>query len=262
MARQVGGYTLHSVVDASGVLAARLAEAFPAATEEDWALARELDPAGFGPDGRWALDFRCVAIRRPSGAVTLVDVGIGASGSPASWAPLPGRLVDALDEVGIGVDEVDTVALTHLHEDHCGGVVDADGSPVFAGARHVVQAVEVAAVRSDPSVWSYAVEPLRSAGLLDEVDGRVSLDPGIALVPTPGHTVGHQSVIVTAGDEEVVVTGDVLVHAVQLGNPDVAYRSEADPVAAAETRRRVFAEARARGAYLATAHLHTAFISV
>ena len=103
---------------------------------------------------------------------------------------------------------------------------------------------------------------MRSAGLLDEVDGRVSLDPGIALVPTPGHTVGHQSVIVTAGDEEVVVTGDVLVHAVQLGNPDVAYLSEADPVAAAETRRRVFAEARARGAYLATAHLHTAFISV
>jgi hypothetical protein len=65
---------------------------------------------------------------------------------------------------------------------------------------------------------------------------------------------------VTADDEEVVVTGDVLVHAVQLADPDVAYRAEADPALAAETRRRVFAEARRRGAYLATAHLHTGFV--
>jgi len=73
------------------------------------------------------------------GRVTLVDVGIGAEGSPAWWAPVPGRLVEALDEVGIVVPDVDTVVLTHLHEDHCGGVVDGSGSPVFPEARHVVQ---------------------------------------------------------------------------------------------------------------------------
>jgi glyoxylase-like metal-dependent hydrolase (beta-lactamase superfamily II) len=257
---QVGGYSVVSVVDASGVLAATLAEAFPAATDEDWRAARSLDPEGFGPDGRWALDFRCVAIRRPGGAVTLVDVGVGTEGSPAGWAPLPGRLVAALAEEDIGIDDVDTVVLTHLHEDHCGGVVSADGSPVFGSARHVVQAAELAAVRADPTIWGYAVAPLLSAGLLDEVDGRVDLAPGIVAVPTPGHTVGHQSVVVTADDEEVVVTGDVLVHAVQLADPDVAYRAEADPALAAETRRRVFAEARRRGAYLATAHLHTGFV--
>jgi glyoxylase-like metal-dependent hydrolase (beta-lactamase superfamily II) len=194
--------------------------------------------------------------------VTLVDVGIGSEGSPAGWAPLPGRLVAALAEEGIGVDDVDTVVLTHLHEDHCGGVVSADGTPVFGSARHVVQSAELASVREDPAIWGYAVAPLRSAALLDEVDGRVELAPGVVLVPTPGHTVGHQSGVVTAGDEEVVVTGDVLVHAVQLANPDIAYRSEADPAAAAETRRRLFAEARAKGSSLATAHLHTPFVRV
>jgi glyoxylase-like metal-dependent hydrolase (beta-lactamase superfamily II) len=97
---------------------------------------------------------------------------------------------------------------------------------------------------------------------LHDVDGGVQLEPGILLVPTPGHTVGHQSVVVTAGDDEVVVTGDVLVHAVQLANPDVAYRSEADHKVAAETRRRLLDQARAAGARLATAHLHTAFVTL
>ena len=260
----VGPFSVVSVVDASGVLTATGPDAFPAATEADWAAARLLDPAAFGPEGRWALDFRCVAIRRPDGRVTLVDVGIGAEGSPAGWAPLPGRLVAALGEVGIGVGDVDTVVLTHLHEDHCGGVVDGLGSPVFPIARHVVQSVEIASLRAEPdrTIWSYAVEPLLATGLLDEVDGRVSLTPGVAVVPTPGHTVGHQSVVVTFGHDEVIVTGDVLVHAVQLVNPDVAYRSEADQTVARETRHRLLAGARTRGARLATAHLHTGFVGL
>ena len=174
---RVGPFSVVSVIDASGVLAVTGPEAFPSASEADWAAARLLDPEAFGPDLRWALDFRCVAIRRPDGRVTLVDVGIGAEGSPAGWAPLPGRLVAALGEVGIAVGDVDTVVLTHLHEDHCGGVVDGSGSPVFPDARHVVQAVEIASLRAEPdlTIWSYAVEPLLAAGLLDEVDGRVAL---------------------------------------------------------------------------------------
>ena len=260
----VGSFTLVSVVDASGVLTATGPDAFPDATEGDWAAARLVDPAAFGPDERWALDFRCIAIRRPDGGVTLVDVGIGAEGSPAGWAPLPGRLVAALDEVGIGVGDIDTVVLTHLHEDHCGGVVDGSGSPVFPDARYVVQSMEIASLRAEPdrTIWSYAVEPLVASGLLDQVDGRVSLTPGVAVVPTPGHTVGHQSVVVTSGDHEVIVTGDVLVHAVQLANPDVAYWSEADQAVARETRRRLLADARTRGARLATAHLHTGFVGL
>ena len=80
--------------------------------------------------------------------------------------------------------------------------------------------------------------------------------------------VGEQiegDVIVREGlspGEEVVIAGDVLVHAVQLANPDVAYRSEADQAVARETRRRLLADARTRGARLATAHLHTGFVCV
>ncbi|MEP6649036.1 MAG: MBL fold metallo-hydrolase [Lapillicoccus sp.] len=261
---RVGPFSVVSVVDASGVLAVTGPEAFPSASEADWASARLLDPAAFGPDLRWALDFRCVVIRRPDGRVTLVDVGIGPEGSPAVWAPLPGRLASALGEVGIGVGDVDTVVLTHLHEDHCGGVVAGSGRLLFPEARHVVQAVEIAALRDDPeqAIWSYAVEPLLDSGLLDEVDGRVSLTSGITVVPTPGHSVGQQSVVVTAGDDKVVVTGDVLVHVVQLANPDVAYRSEADQAVAADTPRRLLADARTCRSRLASAHLHTGSVTL
>ena len=90
----------------------------------------------------------------------------------------------------------------------------------------------------------------------------MSLTSGVTVVPTPGHTIGHQSVVVTSGEDEVVVTGDVLVHAVQLADPDVAYRSEADQVVAADTRRALLADARRRGVRLATAHLHTPFVTL
>ncbi|MEV0328948.1 MBL fold metallo-hydrolase [Micromonospora echinospora] len=106
------------------------------------------------------------------------------------------------------------------------------------------------------------VEPLRATGQLHEVDGasRLHAAPGCAgcvrVVPTPGHTPGHQSVVVDGGHDQVIVTGDVLVHAVQLADADVGYRYEADPEVARETRRRLLDGARGRRAVLATAHLN------
>lgn len=74
----------------------------------------------------------------------------------------------------------------------------------------------------------------------------------ITAIPTPGHTVGHQSVLVVGLDRRMVITGDVLVHAVQLVNPEVGYALEADQAVAAETRRDLLADARRRHTTLAT----------
>lgn len=121
---------------------------------------------------------------------------------------------------------------------------------------------EVAALdRADP-VWDWTVAPLRARGRLHEVDGVHRLVPGVTLLPTPGHTPGHQSVLVDQGDgaRDVVVTGDVLVHAVQLGDPAVPYSHERDRDTARTSRRALLDRARERGALLATAHLTRAFI--
>jgi glyoxylase-like metal-dependent hydrolase (beta-lactamase superfamily II) len=97
---------------------------------------------------------------------------------------------------------------------------------------------------------------------LQEIEGGLVLAPGVRIVPTPGHTPGHQSVWAYAGSESVLVTGDLLVHAPQLIDPDLAYASDMDPAQARVTRRAVLDDARARGAVAAVAHLGTSFRSL
>ncbi|MCX4539744.1 MBL fold metallo-hydrolase [Streptomyces sp. NBC_01565] len=252
-----------ALLDATGTFFEPAAVAFPGARTRDWARAARLDPGAAGPDGSWRLDFRCFAIARPCGSWVLVDAGVGpAHGPAAGWAPVPGRLPAALAEAGIAVADVSAVVLTHLHEDHTGWTLGESGEPYFPAARYLVQRAEVEALdRADP-VWDWAVAPLRAAGQLHEVDGRHRLAPGLTLLPTPGHTPGHQSVLVEqpGGARDVLVTGDVLVHAVQLGSPAVAYSHERDRAVARASREELLARAVERGALLATAHLTRAFV--
>lgn len=274
-ARSVGELDVMALCDASGPFFTTRQVAFPTALAADWDRAACLDPDAFGPDGRWNLDFRCYAIRRPGGRIILVDTGVGPVGSPASgWAPVPGQLPDRLIEAGIDLDEIDMVVLTHVHEDHVGWSVTPDGAPAFPNARYVLQRTEVAALEAGAdAMLDYLVEPLRRAGQLHEVDGATALIGGargrgargrggstVRVVPTPGHTPGHQSVLVEHGQRQIAITGDVLVHAVQLVNPDVGYRFEGDSDAARRSRRALLAEAGRRRALLATAHLKQPFV--
>jgi len=239
--------------------------AFPTASPRDWAMARAWDPDAFDADDRWWLDFRAFAIRSSAG-VTLVDTGIGPAGAPAEgWAPVPGELPAALAATGVALSDVDTIVLTHLHSDHCGWAVTPAGEPLFPNARYVVHRDEVA--WADGAVASYVVKPLRAAGVLSEVAASTvltSLPTGetVTVVPTPGHTPGHQSVIVEGGGTQVVVTGDVLVHMVQLVSPSVVYVYEEDPVVARATRESLLARAASAGAELATSHLTEPFVRV
>jgi glyoxylase-like metal-dependent hydrolase (beta-lactamase superfamily II) len=280
-ARSIGCFDVLALRDAAGPFFLTSDEAFSGASDRDWAAARRIDPAAFGPDGAWHLDFRCYAIRRPGDRYTLVDTGVGPESSPASaWAPVPGALPQVLAGNGIDVRQVDTVVLTHLHEDHAGWAVTAEGVPMFPNARYVVQQRELDALQSSGSqMLGYVVRPLQAAGQLHAVDGGVVLSGDTAsaarsapagrcgdrirVVPTPGHTPGHQSVLVEGGrHDQVVVTGDVLVHAVQIADPDVAYRYEANPNLARLTRHSLLDAARRKHAVLATAHLNRPFVEL
>jgi glyoxylase-like metal-dependent hydrolase (beta-lactamase superfamily II) len=272
MDKTVGGLQVMCLLDASGSFGRPWQATFPNAEPADWKEARALDPAAFGADGTWHLNFHCFGIRRPDGKVILVDSGVGPEASPASsWAPVPGKLPDALVEADIAGNDVEVVVITHLHEDHVGWAVQSDGTPLFPNARYIVQGEEVRHLDKDPDrrIWDYVVAPLRRAGQLEEVDGRTRLPGGapgsgdqVTAFPTPGHTIGHQSVLVNGSNEQVIVTGDVLVHAVQLARPEVVYRFEHDQAEAARTRRRLLATARTEHAQLATAHLTRPFVRV
>ncbi|HZE48453.1 MAG TPA: MBL fold metallo-hydrolase [Jatrophihabitantaceae bacterium] len=256
--RTLGATNVIALDDGTGPYFRPRHEAFPQASAEQWRRADELDPRARTADGEWLLRFRCFAIRTTDGAVTLVDAGIGPVGAPASsWAPVPGLLPAELKAAGIDPDDVTSVVLTHLHTDHIGWAVV--GEPYFRNATYLLQRAEHTALDLfGPTLRGQLIEPLESRDQLRLLDGDVALSPAVRVVATPGHTPGHQSVLVEDGDTTVAITGDLLVHAIQLIDPELEYAYETDPGQARASRINLLNQLSGRDA-LATSHLGEPF---
>jgi N-acyl homoserine lactone hydrolase len=139
-------------------------------------------------------------IALPDGAL-LIDTGMGSHPEvDAHYRPRRRRLEASLSDVGATVDDVRWVINCHLHFDHCGGNPALPGRPIFA------QRVELETARTTDD---YTLpELVDTPGLTYEVlDGEAEVLPGVLVIPTPGHTAGHQSVVVRRGDGTVIVAG-------------------------------------------------------
>ncbi|MEV0397413.1 MBL fold metallo-hydrolase [Polymorphospora rubra] len=164
-------------------------------------------------------------VRRPEGLL-LFDTGIGAADpeTEAHYRPHRRPLAGALAAAGAAVDDVSLVVNCHLHFDHCGG------NPLFAGRPILVRATELAAARAGgytfPELVDFAGASYR------EVDGEVEIWPGVWLIPTPGHTGGHQSLVVRQPDGTVVLAGQAHDFASQFGSDELASRAAREGVAA------------------------------
>ncbi|MBE3008507.1 MBL fold metallo-hydrolase [Microbispora sp. NEAU-D428] len=202
--------------------------------------------AMFEPGEEWVLHFHCY-LMRAAGRTVLVDTGIGGADAPATWAPLPGRLGGELAAAGAAPADVDVVVLTHLHSDHAGGAV-TNGAPAFPNARYVVQRAETEWAAGP--VRELILDPLRDR--LDVVDGDAEPVPGVRVLHAPGHTPGHQCVEV--GD--LVMSGDAVLHPVQVADPSIPYVYDEDPDLAVRTRKDILA----RAAVLAPSHFPDPFV--
>jgi glyoxylase-like metal-dependent hydrolase (beta-lactamase superfamily II) len=180
----------------------------------------------------------------------LVDTGWSGEAAP----PTAGGLQASLTAAGTPPEDIDTVILTHAHPDHLGGLLDAEtGGPAFPNAEIVLSEVELEFWTGDAGarLRETGVDaPEMLAGIsatlgafMDRLrpipaDGAVA--SGMHGIPSPGHTPGHMSIGIEAGDHELLLTGDAItnVHA-SFERPDWHVFVDVDREQAARTRRRL-----------------------
>ncbi len=158
----------------------------------------------------------CLVVETPAGRV-LVETGIGErlDDKGRAMRGYEGLAVaPTLRAAGFDPATVDLVLMSHLHFDHAGGLLLADGSRAFPRARIVAQRAEweMAFDSNSRIVASYDQPELRLVrdwGEAGWVEGERELLPGVSVVPTGGHSAGHQAVVVRGARETLAFFGDL-----------------------------------------------------
>jgi glyoxylase-like metal-dependent hydrolase (beta-lactamase superfamily II) len=159
---------------------------------------------------------------RSPGRIALVDTG---GENPDE---VPGRRSDFLERLsalGVRPEDVGAVVITHAHLDHIGWNTRCAGGkrrPTFPNATYTIQKIEAESFRAaDPARWERYFGPIEDAGLLRPVSGDAEVAPGLRVLVTPGHTVGHQSVLVECGGSgSAIYLGDLAVTKLHLEHLD------------------------------------------
>lgn len=133
--------------------------------------------------------------------LVLFDTGIGDADpeTEAHYRPRRRGLQDALSASGVTVDDISMVVNCHLHFDHIGG------NPLLGGKPILVQDIELATARRGNYTFDELID--FPGATYEEVAGETEVWPGIWIIPTPGHTQGHQSLVLRQGDGAVVLAG-------------------------------------------------------
>ncbi|WP_030264802.1 N-acyl homoserine lactonase family protein [Streptomyces sp. NRRL B-24484] len=162
-------------------------------------------------------------VRHGAGLI-LFDSGIGAADpeTEAHYRPRRRPLEAALAGVGARLADVSLVVNCHLHFDHCGG------NPLLPGRPILVQSAELAAARAGGHTVDALVD--FPGARYEEITGEAEIRPGVLVVPTPGHTDGHQSLVVRKDDGTVVLAGQAHDFATDFSSDHLARRAALDGV--------------------------------
>ncbi|KQV68456.1 MBL fold metallo-hydrolase [Rhizobium sp. Root1220] len=176
--------------------------------------------------------------------VILIDTGFGEGGRARG----SGLLREGLKASGYSADDITLVALTHLHGDHIGGLMEA-GAPAFKNARYVVGQAEydfwtdkaregTAAEGGHKAVLANVVPFAEKATFIGEGDTVAS---GITAMLATGHTPGHMVFHIESDGRRLVATGDTANHYIlSLQQPEWEVRFDMDKTQAAASRKKVF----------------------
>jgi glyoxylase-like metal-dependent hydrolase (beta-lactamase superfamily II) len=242
---EVGRVEITALTDMEGAFFG-LDQIFPGVAQDQWEPYIHRYPWAFADGGMLQGRVGSYLLRSPKGMV-LVDTGVG----PQAMGP-GGKLLVELENAGVHPEDVDTVFLTHLHGDHLGWSVRPDGEPVFANASYVTQAAEW---EISAPYLGRAIAALDELGVLELLDGEEPVGEELTAIPTPGHSPGHNSLLVSSNGEQALVSGDAIVHPAQATEPTWNVQFDMDKEQAARTREMLLAWLEADGITVAAGHI-------
>ncbi|HXC24341.1 MAG TPA: MBL fold metallo-hydrolase [Gemmatimonadaceae bacterium] len=205
---------------------------------------------------RILLTMRCLLVEHSSGLI-LIDTGLGNKENEkfhdiygVENAGANGRtaLEDGLAQLGVRPEDINILINTHLHFDHAGGNTYVDESGTirlsFPKARYIAQRREFDDAthpneRTRATYLEGNVAPMQASGQLELIDGDREIVSGISVKVTPGHTPGHQSILIDSGGERAVYLGDLAPTRAHLPLPWVM-GFDVEPLVTLETKRHLF----------------------
>jgi glyoxylase-like metal-dependent hydrolase (beta-lactamase superfamily II) len=225
-------------------------EFFEGVTLDDWKPYEDILE-----DGQIQLYYLCFFVRS-QGKTVMVDTGMGPGPHP-SRANRTGDLLDQLRRQGVSPEDVDIVVHSHLHADHVGWNLDLSGKtpkPYFPRARYLVP-------RTD---WEYftkpevrdSVMPLEKLGLMDLIDGDHNVTGEITTLDTPGHTPGHQVLLISSQGERAMIVGDAIDSKVQVLEPGWCANVDTSKDDSRRSRRGLLDRAESEDYVVAAGHFH------
>lgn len=194
----------------------------------------------------------------------LVDAGSGELLGPAHG----GKLITSMKTAGFDPNDITDVLITHIHNDHSGGL-SRQGKPLFPNATvhinqkeidywrdHAVERIEESRGISANRPAFLALKPYLDAGKVKTFTGDREVVAGIETMEITGHTPGHTVFILESKGEKMVFWGDLIhIAAVQLHQPSIANEFDTDQKRAAMQRIKAYNEAAQKGYLIAADHI-------
>ena len=248
----VGDITIHRVVEQEQpVFVAK--EFFPSLSPE---LMQEnlswLTPKFIDASGKLVLCIQSYVVKTPQHTI-LIDTCVGNHKERPTrpfWHQLTSdRYEKNLAAAGVGVGDIDYVMCTHLHPDHVGWNTRLDNGrwvPTFPKAKYLFADRELEfwtqKEKDNPAGFPWitdSVLPIVQAKRVELVKSDHRLNELIELIPTPGHSIDHFSVLAGKAGQDAFFTGDMIHSPTQARYPELGMFADYDSKQAGVSRRTV-----------------------